>query len=88
MKTIYVLLNGVSFGSLGSPLLAFECQECAEVQKAWLKRDGVHAVVVTIYCYSDMRDAQKHDCEHVKHARPGKNSAHEHIPLTVDAMKG
>jgi hypothetical protein len=35
-----------------------------------------------------MRDAQKHDCEHVKHARPGKNSAHEHIPLTVDAMKG
>jgi len=88
MKTIYVLLNRVSMGSFGSPLLAFECQECAEVQKAWLKRDGVHAVVFTIYCYSDMRDAQKHYCEHFKHALPGKNSAHEHIPLTVDAMKG
>ena len=87
MKTIYVLLNRVSMGSLGSPLLAFECQECAEVQKAWLKRDGVQAVVVTIYCYSDMRDAQAHDCEHVKHAQPERNSLHEHVPYSMEGKR-
>ena len=96
MKTIYLLHSRpgklMTRGTLAGneypgATIAFECKECAEVQAAWFRRDKVPVAVIPVTCYAHMRDAQTHDCAHVKLARPGRNSEHEHIPMTLNAQK-
>jgi hypothetical protein len=87
VKTIYLLHTRLGVQSINAAVLAFECKECAEVQAAWYRRDRVPVTVIPVPCYEHLRDAQAQDCKHLKLSRPGRNSAHEHVPLTLDARK-
>jgi hypothetical protein len=47
----------------------------------------VPVTVIPVPLYAHVRDAQVADCPHLKLARAGKNSMHEHIPLTVEGKR-
>jgi len=85
MKTIYLLHT--RHNALQPVMIAFECRECADIQASWFKRDRVPVSVSAVYCYAHVRDAQFAGCVHLKLARPGKNAAHEHVPMTMNAAK-
>lgn len=85
MKTVYLLI------ARNVPTIAYDCQQCANDQASWFKRDGLSIAVLEIKVFGHSRESMMAGL--VTHPGPvtkrGKYSAPtcEHLPITID-MKG
>lgn len=90
MKTIY-LLNTKQHGGSTVPL-AFECEQCAQLQAAWYRRAGVQAQVINVQLHENTRTASRDKCPHLLYEPEKPKGARkvsdpmpcDHIPYTVN----
>ena len=86
-KTIFVLT--VTRYGAGAVAVAYECQQCANIQADWHRREKSHVSVAAVTLHAHMRGAVlAHESAIAR--TPGKlngvESAHDHVPVTVNAQ--
>ena len=88
MKTIYVL----SVARYGQPVasVAYECQQCANIQADWHKREKCAATVTAVTLHAHMRGAiVAHDSAIARTPAKlnGVELAHDHVPDLIGNLK-